>query len=81
MNRETEILVALARIESTLSAHGEELSEIKDDVAKLKKTINGNGTPGLAEKVRNIEGKMALIAGAASTIVICAYTIFKDFVK
>jgi hypothetical protein len=50
----SDVLVALAKIDSHMEAQTAISLRHDDDICALKITVNGNGKPGLAEKVRNI---------------------------
>lgn len=65
----SEVLVALARIETNQITHTATDKEHDKRLTGLEHTVNGNGSIGIAEKVRNLEANWKAITVGISVVV------------
>ena len=68
----TKVLVTLERIEGNQSIHTRTDVEHDERLTALEHTINGNGAVGLAEEVRGLKGRLALIV-TGGTLAVSAF--------
>lgn len=65
----TKVLVTLERIEGNQATHTRNDAEHDERLSALEHTINGNGGVGLAEEVRGLKSRWALLVAGGSLAV------------
>jgi len=53
-----------------------DLAVIKSKVSDMHKTLNGNGSPGILERLRKVENKVWYMMGGTGVIIIILQLIF-----
>lgn len=69
MGKLDEILERLTKIEVLLSERDKQCAAHVERIAKLEHAINGNGQAGIAEEVRNLKTRWALLVTGGSMLV------------
>ena len=77
----TKVLVTLARIEGNQATHTRTDGEHDERLTALEHTVNGNGAIGLAEEVRGLKGRLALIVTGGTLAVSAVFHIIPELAK
>lgn len=77
----TQVLVTLARIEGNQATQTRTDTEHDERLTALEHTVNGNGAIGLAEEVRGLKGRLALIVTGGTLAVSAFFHIVPELAK